>query len=235
MFSLDIRLNKVCELIGNCDTLADIGSDHGYLPVYMLKTGRLNYALITDMNKGPLENAQRTADKYAVKDKCEFLLGDGLNCLKNAETPEVISICGMGGELIKMIIEENEYTARKSLLVLQPMNNPAILRKYLLQKGWTILSEAIVRDDYHFYQMFKAKFTGENCNETNLSEADYEYAPSLIEAKDNTMFEYLQYKRDVQKKIYENIKCNSTDNGDLVTKSKETLGAIEERIRKYEA
>ena len=235
MFNLDIRLNKVSEIINTCDTLADIGSDHGYLPIYLLKTNKINRALITDMNKGPLDNAKRTTAKYNVSEKCDFLLGDGLNCLRGLPSPDVISICGMGGELIKAIISENEDIARKSDLVLQPMNNPAILRKYLLSKGYEIYAEGIVKDDYHFYQMFAARYSAQSFDTSSYQEADYEFADILISQKDSTMLEYLQYKKDVQEKIYINIKENSADNDDLIKKAENTLYSIKERIQKYEA
>lgn len=234
MFNLDIRLSKICEIIPPCHTLADIGSDHGYLPVYLLKHGKISHAIITDMNKGPLANAEKNALKYNLSDKCEFLLGDGLTPLSD-KSFDAVSICGMGGELIAQILKDNESIARKKKLILQPMNNSAYLRKYLYKNGYKIFAEAIVKDEYHFYQMFGAEYCESKFDEANFDTADYEFAPSLIEKKDPIMLEYLLYKEDVRTKIYNNIKENSSDNTDLIIESEKILNQIKERIKRYDS
>lgn len=234
MFDLDIRLKRVSEVIGSCNTLADIGSDHGYLPVYMLKNEKIKYAVITDMNKGPLENAKRTAALYGVSGLCVFRLGNGLSCLEGISA-DVISVCGMGGELIREILFNNEDIAKSAVLILQPMNNPAILRKYLLQNGYEIFSESIVRDGHHFYQIFGAKFANCEFDEKSYSNEDYEFAESLISQKDLTMAEYLAYKADVQSKICENIRNNATDNNEMLKSAEDRLNAIKERIKRYDS
>ena len=106
MIKLDDRLSGVAKSIEKCSVLADIGSDHGYLPIFLLKHDCIDHAIITDINPSPLNNSKKNADKYHVLDQCDFRLGEGLSILKSNEC-DVISICGMGGDTIASMLSND--------------------------------------------------------------------------------------------------------------------------------
>ena len=93
------RLLKIASLVDNGKRIADIGTDHGYIPVYLLNQNKIQYAILGDVNKGPLENARKEVTRNKLQDKVDLRLGSGIEVLKENEVDEII-IAGMGGMLI---------------------------------------------------------------------------------------------------------------------------------------
>lgn len=157
MIVLTPRLDAVASFVSG-DRLIDVGTDHAFLPVYLLNTGRIKYAWATDINKGPLKKASETVYLSGCSDKCQTILTDGLNGLDELDCTD-ISIAGMGGILITEILERSEL-AKKANLVLQPMTHPHLLRKFLYDKGYSIVGEGLAKEDRRIYQVINAKYTG---------------------------------------------------------------------------
>ena len=224
MLKLDDRLLGVVASIGRCNMLADIGSDHGYLPIFLLKEDRIDHAIISDINPSPLKNSKRNADKYHVLDQCDFRLGEGLSILKSNEC-DVISICGMGGDTIVNILANDiqiAYSAQK--LVLQPMTNQIVLRKYLVRNHFQILSEKMIKDKHLYYQIITVQ-KGEE-NSLYKKDIDFEFPRSLLYNKDEIMYQYILHKLMTEEKILDGlIKTNKLD---LIKKSKIRLMKIKE-------
>ncbi len=229
---LDERLSMIASFVDECDTIADIGSDHAYLPIYLLKKGKVKRAVITDINAGPLSNSKKTAFSYNVADRCEFLRGDGLTPLKNREIDSVM-ICGMGGELMMRMIKENaDILKNTKSFVLQPQSGLAHLIKFLMQSGFCITDEAMVRQKHLFYRCFKLCNEGKSIyNSYDLS--DLEFSTYLTQKKDNTMYEYLLFKLGVEEKILQNITESSC--AVLPEKNLLRINKIKERLSEYEA
>ena len=132
------RLLKIASLVSENKRLADIGTDHGYIPVYLLNEGKINFAILADINKGPLENARSEVKRNKLEDKVDLRLGSGIEVLKKGEVDEVI-IAGMGGILIGELLEANKEVAYSvDKLILQPMQAQEELRQYLLNNGYEI-------------------------------------------------------------------------------------------------
>lgn len=140
----------------NCEKAADIGTDHAYVAVELIRSGRAKHVIAADIGKGPLESAEYTIKKYELEDKIETRLGSGLNVLSLGEADEII-IAGMGGELIANIIEENADIARRAKLILQPMNSQYELRKFLIENDFTIEKEDIECEGIHVYNLMVVK------------------------------------------------------------------------------
>lgn len=229
MHKLDIRLKTIADMVDKTEVIADIGTDHGYLPVYLLKNNIVKRAILTDLNEGPLQNARKTAKKYKVDSSCEFLKGDGLSPLAGYSA-DVISFCGMGGELISTMLENNITIAQSaSRLIFQPMNNKEILQKKLLNEGFCLDEVRVVRDKKHFYFIFSSHF--EN-TPLFYNECDLEFPISLIRKKDPLMKEYLTYRLNVEKRVYENaLNGNSLDE---CKRREQKIKEIEERLGSYE-
>ena len=158
---LDARLSCAAALVRG-GRLADVGTDHGYLPVSLLLDGKIKYAVASDINRGPLESARQTVARHGLSDRVDLVLTDGL-CGIEPYAPDDIAILGMGGELIASIIEAAEWVKdSKYRLILQPMTKRAELREYLLTHGFFIEDELTAKAEGRIYQTICAYYTGEN-------------------------------------------------------------------------
>lgn len=186
------RLLKIASLVSENKRLADIGTDHGYIPVYLLNEGRIDFAILADINKGPLENARREVKRNKLEDKVDLRLGSGIEVLKKGEVDEVI-IAGMGGILIGELLEANKEVAHSvDKLILQPMQAQEELRQYLLNNGYEILDECLEKEDFRLYEIIVAKYTGKNTHiEDNIY---YEVGKKLIENKDELLAAFIENK-----------------------------------------
>lgn len=158
---LDGRLSSVAELVRQGAVFADIGTDHGYLPLYLLENEIISHAYLSDINEGPLLSARANAEKIGLQKRCEFLLSDGLMALPHGRVSD-IAICGMGGELIVKIIDEAREISRANgvRLILQPMSRPEILREYLYREGFDIITERYSGAAGKYYLTLLVEFTG---------------------------------------------------------------------------
>lgn len=162
--NLDARLLSVAAFVRDGAYACDIGTDHAYLPVYLVLTGRATRALASDINKGPVMRAEESVAKYGVSDKIKVILSDGLAGAENYPITDII-IAGMGGELIASILEAARWTRdERYRLILQPMTHAEILRKYLAENGFAVIDEKIVAEpnDKKIYQIICAEFSGNN-------------------------------------------------------------------------
>ena len=138
-----LRLEAAAGLVKSGDVLCDVGSDHAYLPLMLIKNGVIERAVACDVNAGPLERGRQHAAKQGVS-SIEFVLSDGLG---SVETPfDVAAICGMGGELIIRIIREGGEKGKKRL-ILQPMTGIEKVRAFLWQSGFAITDEVFPVED----------------------------------------------------------------------------------------
>ena len=157
---LSERLDAIARLVPSCGGVADVGTDHGYIPVWLAQNGHNGAIFATDIKKAPLEHAKQTALEHGQDGKIGFYLCDGLEALDGANTGTVI-IAGMGGENIADILSAAPWTReKKPLLILQPMSKSSCLRKWLYENGYRVLSEFLV-DDGTIYEIFTAQ-TGQD-------------------------------------------------------------------------
>ena len=206
---LSKRLNFIINNIDNSTVLADIGTDHGYIPLYATKNGLCSRAIAVDINKDPLDKARLNAIIEGVDDKIDFRLADGIKGLKKEEA-NVVVIAGMGGNLIRDILEESIGTVESiDYLILQPAQNPEILREYLYTNDYEVIKEDLCYDEEIYYEVFKVKRkAGES---TILDSLYYEISPKLLMEKHPLMKDYLNEKVNNYKRIEGFIK-EDTDN-----------------------
>ncbi len=140
--------------------VCDVGTDHGYLPAYLVLSGKCRSAVAADINEKPLNAAAATAEKYGVSDKISFVLSDGLKNICLSEITDIV-IAGMGGELISKILSDSAEKISENInIILQPMTKAPHLRKFLCEKGFKIISEKAVRDGKFIYTVMLAEKTG---------------------------------------------------------------------------
>lgn len=145
------RLRAIADLVPLGSSFADIGTDHAYLPTWLLLNDVIERAIAADLKEGPLERARETAKKYAVEDKMDFRLCDGLTAVREGEA-SVIAIAGMGGDTIAHILSQAPWTKDPEItLLLQPMTSQHDLRQWLFENGYCIEKERIVREGEKLY------------------------------------------------------------------------------------
>lgn len=160
--NLSPRLLKVADLVRNGVKIVDVGTDHAYLPAYLVMSGRVVSAIACDVADGPLANARDTVNKYRLQDRIELRLSDGLEEISPSEADD-ICICGMGGELIADIIDGAEWLkSSDKRLILQPMSAVDDLRIYLAQNGFELENEILVNDSGRIYCVMLAAYSGKS-------------------------------------------------------------------------
>lgn len=168
-FQLEGRLALCASFVAENSRLADIGTDHAYLPIALILDGRITSAVACDIAQGPLLRAEENIRKYRLQDRIEARLSDGLKNVSRDEIDAVV-IAGMGGELIERILLECPYAKDGELsFVLQPMTRYETLVRWLFENGFTIEKQSAVTDGKKHYTVMLARFTGETRSPSALS------------------------------------------------------------------
>lgn len=158
-YKLSKRLTAAAGLCRKGSFVADVGTDHAYLPIYLAKKGHIRGGVVSDINKGPIERARAHIAEAGLEGTLTPVLCDGLSALEGYGAEDIF-ILGMGGELIARIISDAPFLKRSGVrLILQPMTHPEILRQYLSENGFSIIAESLVSDD-KIYQIICAEYTG---------------------------------------------------------------------------
>ena len=185
---LSQRLSSVASMVtaGNC--LADVGTDHGYVPIYLYERNIIPRAIAMDVNKGPLERAALHIAESGMKEAIETRLSDGLTALKPGEADSVV-IAGMGGPLIIRILSAHpEVTESLKELILQPQSEISEVRIWLYEQGYEIVEEHMVFEDGKYYPMFKAV---ENTEAEKLTDLEYKYGKISVLGEPEVLRAYL--------------------------------------------
>lgn len=208
IMELSIRLKKIASLVDRCNSIADIGTDHAYIPIYLVKNSICRHAIASDINKGPLEKAKQNVMMENLQNKIELRLGGGLSTIKPLEVQSAI-IAGMGGNLIRDIIEDDiEVFKGLEYSIFQPVQNPEVLRKYIYIKGYEILDEELCKEDDKFYEIIKVRYAEKPIN---IEPFYYEISKTLIDKRHPLLKEYIYSKIERYYKIIRYID-ESTEN-----------------------
>lgn len=188
------------------ECIADIGTDHAFLPVYLIKNGKSHKAIACDVNKGPLMRAENTVKRNCLSEKISLRLGSGLEPLKDAEA-DTVFICGMGGLLIISILDANlKKTASFKNIILQPQSDCPKVRKYLYENGFYIDSEKMIFEGGFFYTILSVK----KGFAPPLSEKELIFGPCLLKEKSPVFLDYIEYKKEKTLKLLNLLKEKNT-------------------------
>lgn len=160
---LSKRLQAVADMVPRGSRVADIGCDHAYVSLYLVKNRIAETVVAMDVNKGPLQKAKENIKKHGCSEYIDTRLSDGAMELKQEEA-DVLLIAGMGGGLVqKILLDSIELVKECKALVLQPQSEVANVRKYVSKIGFQIVEEKILIDEGKFYMMFRAEKMQNNC------------------------------------------------------------------------
>ena len=156
--TLSLRLERVAANIPLGARLADIGSDHAYLPVALLRRGAIAAAVAGEVATTPFHAAQRTVRENALEPQITVRLADGLAAIEPADAITAISLCGMGGETIRDILDSGKaYLRGHERLILQPNGGEQPLRQWLMDNGYAIVREELLRENRFYYEIIVAE------------------------------------------------------------------------------
>lgn len=221
---LSKRLELIASMVDRCSSIVDVGTDHGYIPIYLIKKGTCDRAVASDINKGPVDKAIKNVQREKLQDKIQCRLGGGLSTVRSGEVDGAI-IAGMGGNLIRDIILEDFHVFKAlDFAILQPVQNPEVLRKFIYESGFIIIDEELCYDEGKYYEIIKIK---NGNNPKTLREIDYEVSPVLAKKNHPLLKEFVEYKLERYEKILDAIKEDSQ----LAAAKKEI---VKDKIQKIE-
>lgn len=165
---LDNRLMAIADLVRKDKIFTDIGTDHAYLPVYLVEKGIIKKAIAADLRVGPLENARDAVVSYGCSEQIELRLSDGLDNFNENEVQE-IAVAGMGGLLISSFIERTHWLKNENIhLILQPMTHVEELRKTLFDNNFIIDKEVVAKDSDKLYIILSCYYYSDKTAYTDL-------------------------------------------------------------------
>ena len=209
MLKISERLIQVAELVPKGSRLIDVGTDHGYVPIWLLQNGRIPSAIAMDVNKGPLMRAEENRDRYGFTDVMELRLSNGLEKVKPGEGDAVL-IAGMGGPLMIRIIEEGrENAGGVSSWVLQPQSEIPSVRRYLIEHGFRIVQEIMLKDEGKYY-MAMCAVPGES---EPWKDIEYLFGKYLLEQQHPVLAEFIEQEW----RLYEKIQTQLTETNQTET------------------
>ena len=228
---LSKRLQVIADLVPENSIVADVGTDHGHIPAYLIKNNISKKVIGTDISKGSLEKIIGYIKKSGYDKEIESRLGYGLEVLKPYEVDTLI-IAGMGGVLINEILDKDKnLTNSITNFIFQPMLGVDELRKYLMNNSFEIIKEDLVKEDNKYYEIILAKKGKGHIDK----EINYEIAMELIEEKHPILKEFIENKIYLAERIMNDIKGNESekvlerynDLANQVNQYKEVLTQIE--------
>lgn len=164
-------------MVSQGDRVADIGCDHGYLGIHLLKEKIAASVIAADINEGPLQSAMRNADKFGVKDRITFHLSDGVKSIPREF--DTLVCAGMGGDTMISILDAAPWLkSSKYRLILQCQSRRPELRKYLYEQGFRITKETLAKDSHFIYPVTEVIYAPSPA----LTPAQYHITPALLES-----------------------------------------------------
>lgn len=238
MIKLSDRLQLIANEIERGETVADIGTDHGFLPIYLWENNISPKVIMADISKGSLEKARTNCLEAHPDMVFDLRLGDGIKVLENGEV-EAVSIAGMGGILMTEILGA-DLVKTKSLkkYVLQPRNNVGFLRHWLLANGFEITNEQLVREGKYICEILTAKPSA--CEASDFSDKGednicYQFPETLVEFKNPLTMEYLERHLKKENFILESMKSGNKTTLDEIKHQESRIDYIERLVKEIES
>ena len=227
---LSKRLQAVADLDSEGLVVADVGTDHGYIPIYLIETKKSPKAFAMDVNKGPLLRAKEHIAEHGLETCIETRLSDGVRALQKGECDCVV-VAGMGGALTIKIMEEGKDIFRNlKEFVLQPQSELQKVRAYLCENAYFIVEENMVLDDGKFYPMFRVI----NGQSEEYHAIELCYGKLLLEQKNAVLKTFLQKEKAVKELILSNLEQSFGEHIEARRKEiQEELEGIEYALQRY--
>lgn len=205
---LSCRLRRIADMVSKGNVVCDVGCDHGFVSIYLIKQGIATRVYAMDVRKGPLERAKEHIAAYNLEDKIETRLSDGVEKLAVGEADAMV-LAGMGGKLMQKILKEGEEKCKAMKeLVLGPQSEVAQFRTFLRKEGYAIVEEDMILEDGKFYPILKVfplmagKATEEIKAKTEEEQELFdEFGPILLSRRNPVLFKYLDFMQGLNGEV----------------------------------
>lgn len=219
---LETRLAHLAAMVDENTRLADIGTDHAYLPIDLVKSGKIQFAIASDVAKGPLDNAKTDILEAGLSNQIQTRLGSGLETIKPEDKIETVVIAGMGGKLMTDLLEAaKEKDELYPTLILEPNIGEPGVRKWLMEHNYQIIQEEIIDTAGHIYELIKAILTDKM---HQLSDKEILFGPFLLKEKNSVFIKKWTNQLAYQKQLLVNL--NKAKNKDMTR-----ISEVEQRIK----
>lgn len=204
MIRLSKRLQAIADMISPCETIADVGCDHGFLSIYLIENNIAKKVYACDINEGPIKRARANIAEYNMEKCIEAIQCDGLLGIKNCDS---IVIAGLGGKLmIKILQDSPSVVSSAKYLILEPQSENEYFRKSLKDMGYKIIDEDFVLDEGKFYPVIKV-----TAGKMNLNRMEALYGPILLKNRNPVLKNYLIKEREHLQRLLSEIGQNNTE------------------------
>lgn len=231
--TLSPRLQTIADQIPRGKFTTDVGTDHGYIPLWLLKNEVTQNIVASDISSRPLERAKKFAEANDASDRIKFILCDGLSGIAPSEA-EVVIIAGMGGETISGILSRAPWTKACEKLILQPMTKTDVLRDWLFRNGYEISDECLVKDSGKLYCIISAKGKTD-AKVTEVEPWELLVNPILLEKADPLLSEYLQQQQKKTLRMISGLTLSEKEiDGEKLSRQREILNGLkklEEKVK----
>ncbi|MGE7090838.1 tRNA (adenine(22)-N(1))-methyltransferase [Lysinibacillus sp. NPDC048646] len=218
---LSKRLETVAKFVPTGAVVADIGSDHAYLPCYLIHKGIASYAVAGEVVKGPFESAVGQVQKEDLTEKITVRLADGLAAVEAADHVDTITIAGMGGPLIVSILEKHPNSLHGvTRLILQPNIHAKVIREWALANNWAILDEEILEEDDKIYEILVLQR-----GPMELSAAEFLFGPKLMLRKSPAFIKKWMREKENWQRVLQSIE-EAEQTPEIEVKRAELIGQL---------
>ena len=225
---MNLRLSTLAQMVDQGARIADIGTDHAYLPIKLVKEGKVDFAIASDVAAGPLENAEKDIIAAGLKNKIETRLGSGLETINNEDRIDTVVIAGMGGKLMTNILSEawskNFYYAT---LILEPNVGEPGVREWLSAHKYQIINEKIIAEAGHIYELIKAQQVE---NTISLTDKQIFFGPIILKEKNQIFYQKWRNQLVYHKKLLLNLNKAKEKDFNHIHQIESEIKMIEEEI-----
>lgn len=228
---LSLRLERVTQYVKKNDRIADIGSDHAYLPCALVLDGTIDYAIAGEVVDGPYQSAKFQVAELGLEDKIDVRFGNGLEVVELEDGITAVVIAGMGGMLIASILDAGYETGKlsgKERLILQPNVGEVTLRKWLSEHNYEVMAEEVVEENDKLYEIMVAE---KSAISVKVTEADLQFG-FILREKPSPLFKK-KWQGELKKNHYimESLEKSKSDQTENLKAVKETIQDIEELLK----
>ncbi len=221
---LSPRLQAIANLINSCHCMADIGTDHAYLPVWLCLNNRCGTAIAADINQGPLDRAEDTVRRFGMTGRISLRLGSGAEPLAPGEADTIV-IAGMGGLLIGELLKARPQVFQEAeQILLQPMSSIPELREELYRMGYSILEEILVPEEEKLYHILSVKQEPE---QEAFSHTDFVLGRRLCQERPEHFEEYLEKQKQRFSRKLAGLKAGKNVDESVLAETEALLHAVE--------
>lgn len=225
---MNLRLNTLAQMVDQGARIADIGTDHAYLPIQLVKEGKVDYAIASDVAAGPLENAEKDIVTAGLKNKIETRLGSGLETISKEDRIDTVVIAGMGGKLMTNILNEAwSKNFHFATLILEPNVREPGVREWLSLHRYQIINEKIIAEAGHIYELIKAQ---EVENAISLTDKQIFFGPKILKEKNRVFYQKWRDQLAYHQKLLLNLNKAKEKDFAHIHKIEAEIKMIEEEI-----